>query len=44
MAKIISSSVLEFSVKGDKIHVRALKQSADAAKNYGKTLRNFLPV
>ena len=39
MAKIVSSSVLEFSVKNGEVHVRALKKSGDAAKNYGKTLK-----
>ena len=39
MAKIVSSSVLEFSVKDGEVHVRALKKSGDAAKNYGKTLK-----
>ncbi len=38
MAKIVSTSVLEFSVKGDTIHVRALKKSGDAAKGYAKSL------
>ena len=38
MAKIVSTAVLEFSVKGDKIHVKALKQSGDAAKSYAKGL------
>tara|TARA_Y100000593_G_scaffold13140_1_gene24478 strand:- start:4085 stop:6265 length:2181 start_codon:yes stop_codon:yes gene_type:complete len=39
MAKVVNTAVLEFSVKGDEIHVRALKKSGDAAKNYGKTLK-----
>ena len=40
MAKVVSSSVLEFSVKGGEIHVKALKRNADATKKYAKTLRD----
>ena len=38
MAKMVSGSVLEFSVKGGKVHVQALKKSGDAAKDYAKSL------
>ena len=40
MAKVVSSSVLEFSVKGGEIHVKALKRNADATKKYAKTLKD----
>ena len=38
MAKIVSGSVLEFSVKGGNVHVQALRKSGDAAKGYAKSL------
>jgi ribosomal protein L31E len=38
MAKIVSGSVLEFSVKGGNVHVQALRKSSDAAKKYSKSL------
>ena len=38
MAKIVSGSVLEFSVKYGNVHVQALRKSGDAAKGYAKSL------
>ena len=38
MAKIVSGSVLEFTVKGGNVHVQALRKSSDAAKKYSKSL------